>query len=456
MSYGLAGWSRALVRRLLEIDRPVQEQSEAELEAQMLRDYPWNFTVNFLDGAFFWLGLSFASSVTILPLFVSKLSDNPFLIALVAILGQASWYLPQLFTAGVIESVPRKKPFVVNVGFFTERLPMWLLPVAALASLRSPTLALVLFFLAYAAHGLGAGLIAPAWSDMLARCFPVNKRGRFFGVTSFVGTGLGALGAVLSGWILAHYPFPTNFVYLFLLAAVTITISWGFIALTREPVYPVPAHAARRVRGGSRRKMMSILRGDHNFRRFLAARLLSSLAAMGGGFLTVAAVQRWQLSDSTVGLFTAAMLVGQTAGNLAAGLVADRWGHKLSLETGLIAITGGFVLAWLAPDPSWYFVVFFLFGASAGIRIVSGVLIPLEFARPNHRPTYVGLSNTTMGVGSALAPLVGGLLAEVGYNWLFAASALVGVLALSAMHWAVTEPRHQTELFEPDVEGVAL
>ena len=146
------------------------------------------------------------------------------------------------------------------------------------------------------------------------------------------------------------------------------------------------------------------------------------------------------------------MLLGQTVGNLLAGFVADHKGHKFSLELSLWGLTIGFALAWLAPGPSWYFAVFFLQGMSAGIRIVSGILISLEFAYPEHRPSYVGIANTTAGIGAAIAPLVGGLLAWFGYDTLFTASALIGVAAFVAMHWGVVEPR-ALRLFDPVAAG---
>lgn len=441
--------SRSAARWLLRMDAPLPERTDAELDAERDRQYIWNYSVNLLDNIFFWFSLSFVSSTTILPLFVSKLTDSPGPIALLAVLAQSSWFLPQLFSAGLIERIPRMKPVVINIGLLAERLPMLLLPVAALISLRSPLLALILFFITYAWHGFGAGVIAPAWSNLLARCFPVSRRGRFFGVASFVGTGLGTLGALVSGWMLNAFAYPTNFVYIFTVAALCVFISWGFLSLTREPAgqnsaMPPPV----RQRGQSRRKMLAIVRGDHNFRRFLIARVLSSFAGMGEGFLTVAAVRHWQVSDGTVAYYTAAMLLGQTGGNLLAGFVADRWGHKLSLELGYLGLIISFGLAWLAPNPGWYLVVFGVLGMAAGTRIVSGILIPLEFARSEHRPSYVGISNTTMGVGSALAPLVGGLLAWYGYTILFAVGAFLAVVAFAVMRWWVAEPR-STELFDP-------
>ncbi|RLT35725.1 MAG: MFS transporter [Chloroflexi bacterium] len=448
------GRGRLAARWLLRLDNPLPARTDAELETERDEQYVWNYTVNLLDGVFFWFGLSFISATTILPLFVSKLSDSPILIALLAVLAQSSWFLPQLFAAGITERIPRMKPVVINLGFFTERFPVVLLPLAALISLSNPLLALVIFFVAFAWHGFGAGLIAPAWSNMLARCFPVDRRGRFFGITSFIGTGLGTLGAFVSGWMLDHFPYPTNFVYIFLVAAIAVFVSWAFLALTREPAGRNEATPSPiRQQGDSRRKMLAIVRGDHNFRRFLIARVLSSFAAMGEGFLTVSAVRMWAVSDGTVAYFTAAMLLGQTGGNLLAGFVADRWGHKLSLELGYLGLAISFGLAWVAPGPVWFFVVFAVLGLAAGTRIVSGILIPLEFARSENRPSYVGISNTTMGVGSALAPLAGGLLAWIGYDTLFAVGALLAFIAFAVMHWWVAEPR-KGHLFDPIATGV--
>ena len=440
-------WPRLAMRWLLRADVPVPDRSEQEIRDEVNRNFRWNVAVNFLDGAFFWVGLSFISYTTILPLFVSKITVNPLAIALVAIIGQSSWYLPQLFAAGPTEKLARMKPVVINLGFFTERVPVWFMPVAALLSVKYPMLALVVFFVAYAAHGLGAGVIAPAWTDMLARIFPINRRGRFFGITAFVGTGLGALGAVFSAWLLMNYPFPINFAYAFLIAAVCISLSWIFLALTREPAQAVPQEIKRQ-RSWSRSRIIAILRDDSNFRHYLVVRLLASFGNMAAGFITVVAIQRWAVPDATVGLYTAVLLVGQTAGNLIAGFIADRWGHKISLMIGLVGVTCAYLLAWLSPEPIWYNLVFFLVGMSSGIAIVSGVLINMEFSRPEHRPTYIGIANTTMGIGSVLAPLVGAMLAIAGYNLLFVVSAIFGLAALIMLATAVQEPRRQAVLQE--------
>lgn len=430
---------RRIWTALLQADRPIPPRTDQEIVAEVEGNYRWNFTANLLDTVAFWFGLSFISASTVIPLFVSKLTTSPLAIGLVAVIAQAGWFLPQIFTANAVEGLPLKKPVVINLGFFLERLPAWLLVVAAVWAARAPQLALVIFFVGYAWRGLGSGTVATAWQDLIARCFPVDRRGRFFGTVNFVGAATGAAGAALSAWLLGAFPFSSNFVYLFAMAASALTLSWCFLALTREPALPATPskQSSREFLTG----LPELLGRDHNFRRFLVARSLLALGSMGVGFITVSAVQRWQVPDSAVGLYTAAYWVGQMAGYLAFGFLADRFGHKLSLELGAIASVLAFVVAWLAPSPSWMLLVFALNGVNVSAVIVSGILVALEFSTPQRRPTYAGLANTAAGLAGMTAPLLGAWLASMGYNLLFALSAAINLAALIAMHAWVREPR---------------
>jgi MFS family permease len=432
-------WLHRAAVALFRTDQPVPLRSDGEIAAEVARNYRWNFKVSLLDNTAFWFGISFISASTIVPLFISKLTSSPLPIGLAAVIAQGGWFLPQLFTANIVERLPRKKPVVVNLGLVLERLPVWLLIVAALVATRSPTLALVLFFVGYAWRGLGGGAVATAWQDLIARCFPVDHRGRLFGLGNFLGAGAGAAGAMLSTWLLQNLTFPKNFACLFLLAALALIVSWFFLTLMREPAQPTtaPRMSHREFLGG----LPDIVRCDHNFRRFLVARSLLALGGMGLGFVTVSAIQRWQVPDGTVGLYTAASWIGQTVGTLALGFLADRFGHKLSLELGAIASVVGYALAWLAPTPAWILAVFVLLGINLGAVLTSGILVALEFSEPERRPTYAGLTNTFVGLSNIGAPLVGAWLAGVGYSWLFGVGAAVNLVALAAMRWWVREPR---------------
>jgi MFS family permease len=432
-------WLRRTGAALLQADRPVPQRTEAEIAAEVERNYRWNFAVNVLDGVTFFFGISFISASTIAPLFISKLTTSPLPIGLVAILAQSGWYLPQLLTANLVERLPRKKPAAVYLGLVLERLPLWLLVAAALLALRSPALALALFFAGYAWHNLGAGVVATAWQELIARCFPAERRGRFFGTATFLGSGMGAAGAALSAYLLQSFPFPASFVAIFGIGAITLALTWFFLAFTREPLQPLgaPQQSSREFLAG----LPDLVRGDRNYRRFLLARSLIGLGSLGTGFVTVAAIRRWQVPDATVGIYTAAYLVSQTASNLIFGLLADRLGHKLCLEVGALASALAFAAAWLAPSPGWYYVVFCLLGVNLGSLLVSGTLVVMEFSTPVRRPTYMALANTIAGVMGIAAPLLGTGLVTFSYGWLFSIGAAVNLAGAAAMHWGVHEPR---------------
>ncbi len=429
----------ASLRRLVQADRHVPDRTSEEIAAEVERNYRWNFSFNLLDGASFWFGISFISSATIAPLFISKLTDSALPVGIVAALAQGGWFLPQLFTANAVERLARKKPAVIYLGFLLERVPMWVMVSAAILAGRSTQWALILFLVGYAWRALGGGVVATAWQDLIARCFPVDRRGRFWGITSFVGNGAGIVGAGVSAWLLRTFPFPTNFVYTFALAATFLLLSMLFLAQTREP-----AQAPRTVRQTNRQFLAGLpelLRRDHNFGRFLGARLLLAAGQMGAGFVTVSAVARWQIPDSTVGIFTSVLLLGQTLGTLTFGLLSDRHGHKLALELGALASLLAFLLAWLAPSAEWLYAVFILLGVTIGSIVVSGILVVMEFSSAERRPTYMGLTNTGVGLVGMAAPLIGATLAGVSYGGVFLLSAVLNVAALVAMHWGVKEPR---------------
>jgi MFS family permease len=427
------------LRRLLQLDAPIPERSEAEFKVEKRRNYRWNFLVNLLDVVAFNLGLNVAAPGTIMPLFISKLTDNPLPIGLLSMIAKGGWFLPQLFTANFTEQVPRKKAIVGNLGLVLERLPFFVIAFSVLLAPRAPTLTILLFLFGYMWHTLGAGVVAAAWQDLMGRIFPVRQRGRFFGISSAIGAVVGALGAALSGIILNQAAFPHNFFYIFLIGALGIGLSWVFLMLTTEPVRAIPTSS--KAAAPIFEKIPEVLKTDPNFTRYLIARSLLALGFMGSNFLTVAAIQRWAVPDSVVGTYTLLQLVGQAVGNLIFGFLADRLGHKRNLVIGgaLGALTS--LLAWLAPTSGWFFGVFVLQGLAFGSLFVSSLMITLEFAPLSRRPTYIGLANTTVGVVGILASAIATGLASIDYTTMFIVAMIMSVFSLSLMQWGVREPR---------------
>ena len=432
--------SHPFLRRLLGLDRPYPTFEGEALEREVRRNYRWNLAVSVGEVGLFFFGMSFIASTTILPLFISKLTSSTLAVGLVALLAQGGWSLPQLFTAHATERVPRMLPIMVNIGLFAERLPLWALVVAASLAVRAPAVALILTVAGFAWFSLGGGAIAPAWQQLVARCFPVDRRGFFMGFGSSMGTGFGVLGAAASVALLAVLPYPASFVAIFAIGALSVLLSLAFMTQMREPVpAQLPPHQSS---GEYWMGIWTILRAGGNFGWHLAGRVTLGFGALGVGFITLSAIRTWSVSDATVGGYTGAMLVGEAAGMLMLGPLADRRGHKLSLEIAALCYAAALGLTAWSPGPGIYIPAFVLIGLGLGGQITSGIMLTLEFAPPGREPTYAGLVNTTLGIVGVTAPLLGAWLAERSFGLLFLVGVGLNLAAFAVFLVRVRDPRH--------------
>ena len=84
-----------------------------DVDSLVLVNYRHNMVVNIIDVTFFFLGSAFISTSTILPLFVSHLTDNKLWIGLIGMISATGCFLPPLFTANWVERTPIKRDIVV-------------------------------------------------------------------------------------------------------------------------------------------------------------------------------------------------------------------------------------------------------------------------------------------------------------------------------------------------------
>ena len=429
-----------------------ETNGDPTLQQKIERNYRWNFLVNTLEGASFGFGMSFFSSEIILPLFVILFTRSPVAIGLISFLGWGGVLLPQLFMANAVERAPVKKFFPMTLGFFLERLPIFLIaPLVYLLATSQPVLTLIIFFFLYTWHNIGAGVIIVGWQDMIAKVIPVEKRGRFFGISNFIGNGTGILGALAVPFVLKKYTFPLGYVFSFAVAGLLFFVSWASLSLTREPAVASSKPTVSQLE--YLRSLSEILRRDRNFCMYLLAQIIYSLSGMSTGFLVVYSARNWNLPDAVASGFMLALQVGLTLANLFFGFLADRKGHKLSLEICWLLSTLMLLLAIFAPSPGWFFPIFFLSGAVSAGTFISGISIVYEFTEAENRPTYIGLANTIPGIIVAVAPLIGGWLAgTVGFRWMFILAAIIGAVSWVLLRFAVREPR-KTKTFTQVMPG---
>lgn len=411
----------------------------------MDRDLRHNLVALGADYALFLVGLSFASQSTILPAFAEHLRAPNVVIGAIPAVMTVGWFLPSLFAAGYTETLARRLPFILRYTLL-ERAPFVVLALAAFFLAEpAPELTLALLLLMLLVITGAGGALMPAWMDVVGRAIPTTLRGRFFAVAGVLASGGGLLAGLGTAYILAAVRAPWSYGICFLSTAVFMGLSYVALALTREPAAvvtspPVPL-------GTYLSRIPTLLRRDRNLTWFLAARAFAVIGMMAGGFYTVYALRALGAESWQVGVFTAVLLGGQIAGNVALGWLADRTGHRLVIMIGVAATVTANAVALAGPSLPLFSVVFALSGVHVAAINVSSLNVLLEFAPGmEERPTYVGLGTTSLAPVAFAAPLLAGLMVDaVGFESVFGLAALFGLVGLSLLLTRVRDPRHQPE-----------
>lgn len=388
----------------------------------------FNAIVNILDGAFFGSALGFASFTTIIPLFVSQLTDSAILIGLAPAIHSIGWQLPQIFTANRIRRLSRFKPMTLAMTIH-ERTPFLGLALIAwfLTDLELTT-ALVLTFIMLVWQGFGGGYTGNVWQSMIAKIIPISWRGSFFGL-QMAAVNLFASGtAVAAGWILDRYNSPIDFALCFALASVGMVISFGFLASTREEEHPpvIPSGTQSHLWDDVKR----ILTTDTIFQRFLAIRIIYQLGFVAFSFYAVYAFEELGVSATQVGFLTAILIFSRVIINPLFGMLGDRKGHWLVLFVGTLAALSSTILAgWVKLIPLW-FGIFALAGIANVVAWTTTMVLTLGFGKEAEQATYIGLSNTLLAPATLISPFIAGwIIQSFGYTMMFRSSAAVFLIA---------------------------
>ena len=411
--------------------------------SQEIRDKLYhNFVVNVLDGCFFGFGLvGLASYVTIIPLYLSYLTDSTALIGFMATMFHIGWQVPQLLTSNHVAGLRRFKPMVIYMTL-QERIPFFgLAIVALLIPVIGEQIALILTVLLLTWQSLGGGFTGTAWQSMISKIMPADRRGTFFGVQSAGANFFGAFGAVVASIILGAVAFPHSFAILFLLGGIFLMISFAFLAMAHEPESDPKDTVPKVTWAEFWARLKVILANNPNFRWFLIARGLSSLSVTAISFFTIFGIRQYDMTPEFAGIMTSVLLISQTLTSPLLGWMGDRWGHRRVLAFGNLAMALAIGVAMFAPDVTWFYVVFALTGIVNTTQWSTIMTITTQFGTTAERPIYIGMSNTLIAPVTILAPIIGGWLVDViGFGFSFSVFAVAGMLAVVVLSFVMDDP----------------
>jgi EmrB/QacA subfamily drug resistance transporter len=155
----------------------------------------------------------------------------------------------------------------------------------------------------------------------------------------------------------------------------------------------------------------------------------------------------WVLNAYTI--VVAALLVP-------AGRWADLVGRRRIFVTGLALFTLGSALCGLAPGVGLLIAARVVQATGAAMLIPASLSVLLAIVPPEGRPKAIGLWAAVGGMAAALGPVVGGVLVEASWRWVFLVNLPVGIAALVLAPRVLPESRDETTHTRPDVLGAGL
>ncbi|WP_432834160.1 MFS transporter [Dactylosporangium sp. CA-092794] len=145
-----------------------------------------------------------------------------------------------------------------------------------------------------------------------------------------------------------------------------------------------------------------------------------------------------------------------------AGRFGDAHGRRNAFIAGLAAFTLSSAAAGVATGPTWLIAARLAQGAAAGVvnPQVSGLI--QQLFDPPERGRPFGLLGATIGISTAVGPLLGGLLIQAfgaadGWRWIFYINVPIGAVAIAlAARWLPGRPAEARERESLDPVGVSL
>lgn len=400
------------------------------------RDKKINFLICLADAVGFPLGIAFFSTQTILPAFLDRCGASP--ATLGALTGLSSLLIlgPGLLTVGILQRLKHVRLWLFWVALI-ERL--FLLPLAFLAPLwgkTHPDWLIWATFIGFGGHSLAMGFNIPAYWTAIGKTIPVHWRGRLFGIAG----GIAGVCTLATEWLLRHVVlgrgFPEGYGLGFGIGFVILTVTVIPFLFLREPdgtAHEDEAGKADKKVGVA--ALLTVWRGDAQFRRLGYSQVLFALTQVAAPFLALFAARRFGEAHADLALYTAVSIFAGSMAALLIGWLADRWGNLPMVALACIAAAAGFAFTLVAPTGSAFAAVFVLWAlATAGVDLAASNLM-MELAGHSSRiPLYSALYNIVRAVPRMIAPWLGGIaVGIVGYRPLMGVAVAAALASLALL-----------------------
>lgn len=407
-----------------------------------------NLIVLALQNVVLRIGWIFKTESVIMPAFLDIIAGAGWMRGCLPVLSRIGQSVPPLLYSDRLRATPLKKRplFITSLAMAAPFLllsAIWM----QLEEKRQPWLAilfLVLYFIFFSATGLNQ----ITFGTLQGKLIRPQRRGRLLGIGGILGS-IGAVSAALI-WLRPWLTMPNNegFTYVFLFNGLAF-LAAGVVSLFCIE-YPDEEQELPRI------KLFqpfvtawNVYRHDGSFRRVAHVAILFMCSLLifphyqwlGREVLNTdnADLIQWVIVQNiSVGLYSPAL-----------GWVADRFGNRLALRIGVIAVSTTpvvatlFAFGYVEQAADWYWLTFVILGLTPVVMKMF-LNYTLELTAQEQHSRYLSTMRICFAVPFFLSPVVGWLVDSFPFQYTFVAVSML-VLAGGLLTFLMEEPRHSGE-----------
>jgi hypothetical protein len=393
----------------------------------MLQRSRWNYHTLMAETAVSFGLMKILNPTVMLAFYLSFFTTLPVLFALIPLVLFSGAMFSQLFWAGFVSRLKRRKPIFMLAAVISRLSPLLFLASALVAG-RGGTVPVLLFFAGLTVFASTFGLLGVLWTGFVA-VTAKEGRGRFLGLAFFLDGAIGIGGALLIKQLLTVADFPANFVLVFTVLSgyglLAIVPAWLFVE--EESVPSEPAPPVLQALG----QLPQLFQQHPPFGRYMKSRMLVATSEMSAPFFTAHAIASLGATGVHVGTYATLNVVGGLLANLLLGRIGDRFGFMAVFRLGFAVGLFNLVVVFLATGPAGLYLPMFLMGAYMQCVIIAVTGLTIETSPPGRLPLFQGLGSGLTGPILALMPLVGaGLTGLFGFHTLLVLCMLLYVVNL--------------------------
>lgn len=391
--------------------------SQGPTTVEKLRGLPWGIAWSVTNSVF--AKYTFFGSIFVLFLNQVGLDKSQIgsLLALLPFFG-----IIAVFIAAPVARAGQKRVFIIS---FTARtaLALLLLLVPMFQVRFGPEATLALIIVAVGAFGLARAVGFTAYYPWSQEQVPSSVRGKYTAIRSTLANLTGMLAVLAAGWILGPDPDLGPFMVL-----ISIGVVCGGISVWASSKIPggAPIKDAASEEG-STRGMLAAAR-DRSFVRYLLVVGLVTLSTVPLiSFVPLFMIEEVGLSSDQVVWLEMAVLVGAVASGYLWGWLADRYGSKPVMQSGVYLLPLA-PLAWLLMPRGVALSLYLAVGIAVaqglintGWTLGSARLLFVGIVPAEKRSAYMALYYAWAGIAGGVGSVLGGwlvdLTADVSGQW---------------------------------------